>query len=71
MNKLNDIIIGQKTVNQSGHKLNETQISKLSKDQREGRSPVYILGIKGYLGGDGIWTSEKYINKLKKEGNWS
>ena len=43
MNKLNDIIIGQKTVNQSGHKLNETQISKLSKDQREGRSPVYIL----------------------------
>lgn len=36
-------------------KLNKAQLSKLNKDQRDGRSPIYIDGTKGYLDGKGWW----------------
>ena len=51
-------------------KLTKSQLNKLSKDQIEGREPVYIKGVEGYLGGDGVWTSTTYINKMKKSHNW-
>lgn len=43
-------------------KLNRAQLSKLSKDQRDGRVPIYIEGVKGYLDGKGYWEP---ITKLK------
>ena len=36
-------------------KLNRAQLSKLSKDQRDGKVPIYIEGVKGYLDGKGYW----------------
>lgn len=35
---------------------NKVQLSKLTKDQREGRQVVIINGREGYMGGDGTWT---------------
>lgn len=64
--KLNDVIIGSASVNEEGYQLNKKQLSQLTKDQIAGRAPVMIRGIKGYVGGDGVWQSERHINKLKK-----
>lgn len=38
---------------------NKVQLSKLDKDQREGRKPVIINGREGYMGGDGTWTPKR------------
>lgn len=51
-------------------KLTKSQLNKLSKDQIEGREPVTIKGVEGYLGGDGVWVSISYMNKMKKSGKW-
>lgn len=39
--------------------LNKQQLKKLTNDQRQGRSPVYIDGKEGFVGGDGSWTPKK------------
>lgn len=36
-------------------KLNRAQLNKLNKDQLDGRAPIYIEGVKGYLDGKGFW----------------
>lgn len=51
-------------------KLTKSQLNKLSKDQIEGREPIYIKGVEGYLGGDGVWVSTSFMNKMKKSGKW-
>lgn len=48
--------------------LNNQQYNKLSKDQKDGREPVEIMGRKGYVNGDKVWKSIEYINQLKKKG---
>lgn len=48
--------------------LNNQQYNKLSKDQKDGREPVEIMGRKGYVDGDKVWKSIEYINQLKKKG---
>lgn len=49
-------------------KLNRAQLSKLSKDQRDGREPVYIDGKKGYVDGKGFWEPiSKSKNALKEQ----
>lgn len=50
--------------------LNVAQYNKLTKNQREEREPVIIMGKKGYVGEDRVWTSEEYMNNLKKQGKW-
>lgn len=50
--------------------LNSAQYNKLTKDQKEGREPVIIMGKKGYVGGDKVWQSVEYMNQLKREGKW-
>lgn len=50
--------------------LNNQQYNKLSKDQKDGREPVEIMGRKGYVDGDKVWKSIEYINQLKKKGSW-
>lgn len=67
--KLNDINYGGASVPDT-LQLNKSQLSKLSKDQIEGRVSVNIRGVEGYVDGDGMWKSTKYMNKLKKEGKW-
>lgn len=37
-------------------KLNRTQLSKLTSNQIEGRDPIYIEGVKGFLDGKGFWN---------------
>lgn len=44
-------------------KLNKAQLSKLSKDQLEGRTPVLINGVQGFVGGDGVWTPKSIVKK--------
>lgn len=39
--------------------LNKQQLSRLTVDQKQGRSPVFIDGKEGYVGGDGSWTPKK------------
>lgn len=51
--------------------LNKVQLSKLTKDQLAGREVVTIMGVKGYVDGDGVWKSITDINKLKKSGKWN
>ena len=63
--KLNDIKYGG-IFAPSMLQLNKAQLKGLSKDQLEGRAAVNIMGV----GGDGVWTSAKYMNKLKKIGKW-
>lgn len=46
-----------------GLKLNRAQLSKLTKNQLEGRTPVLINGVKGFVGGDGFWTPESIVKK--------
>lgn len=49
-------------------KLNRAQLAKLSKDQRDGREPVYIEGKKGYIDGNGFWEPvSKSKNALKEQ----
>ena len=48
--------------------LNNQQYNKLSKDQKDGREPVEIMGRKGYVDVDKVWKSIEYINQLKKKG---
>lgn len=50
--------------------LNNQQWNKLSRDQKEGREPVEIMGRKGYVDGDKVWKSIQHINQLKKKGLW-
>lgn len=35
--------------------LNKQQLKKLTEDQKQGRSPVFINGKEGYVAGDGSW----------------
>lgn len=67
---LNDVKFGGVSVPNT-LQLNKAQLSKLSKDQIEGRAPVSIRGVQGYVDGDGMWKSVKYTNKLKKQGKWN
>ena len=69
MEKQSDIKWGKNTVNDI-EQLNDAQYNSLTKDQKEGRAPVKILGKLGYVGGDKSWKSVAYMNKLKKEGKW-
>lgn len=49
-------------------KLNKAQLSKLTKDQIDGREPIYIEGKKGYLDGKGFWEPiSKSKNTLKQQ----
>ena len=49
-------------------KLNRKQLAKLDKDQRNGRSPIYIEGVKGYLDGKGYWEpATKSKNALEEQ----
>ena len=67
--KLNDIKYGGISA-PSTLQLNKAQLKGLSKDQLEGRTAVHIMGVEGYIDGDGVWKSTKYMNKLKKPGKW-
>ena len=44
-------------------KLNKAQLSKLSKDQLEGRTPVLVNGVQGFVGEDGFWTPKSIVKK--------
>lgn len=67
--KLNEVNYGGTTVPES-LQLNKSQLSKLTKEQLNGSAPVHIRGVQGYVGGDGVWTSVKKMNQLKKKNQW-
>lgn len=67
--KLNDIKYGGMSVPDT-LQLNKAQLKDLSKDQLEGREAVHIMGVEGYIDGEGMWKSTRYVNKLKKSGKW-
>lgn len=46
-----------------GIQLNKAQLSRLSKDQLQGRAPVVINGREGFVGGDGFWTPKSIVKK--------
>lgn len=46
-----------------GIQLNKAQLSRLSKDQLQGRTPVVINGREGFVGGDGFWTPKSIVKK--------
>ena len=56
-------LINYKFNTSKGLKLNKAQLSKLSKDQLEGRTPVLINGAQGFVGEDGFWTPKSIVKK--------
>lgn len=69
LGKKNDITLDKRTI-ENIESLNDAQYNSLTKDQKEGRSPVIINRVVGYVDGDRNWKRLSYINELKKKGKW-
>ena len=62
-------LINYKFSTNKGLQLNRAQLSRLSKNQLQGRTPVVINGVEGFVSGDGFWTPKSIAKKrLDKEG---
>ena len=56
-------LINYKFSPNKGLQLNRAQLSRLSKNQLQGRTPVVINGVEGFVSGDGFWTPKSIVKK--------